>query len=517
MISQFFVLSPRGDAIVAKDFRQDLPRRTHETFYRLCKFWGRGEDGGATTTTTTSNNTAGGGSSRAPAAFHDDGVNYLHIKASGLYFVSTTRTNASASVILELLHRLARLMKDYCGTLTEDALRKNSTLIYELIDEAIDYGYAQTTSTDMLREHVCNAPVESGGGLAGALVSSKVDSTKIAAGALKAGQRVESMIKNNLGMKVKFPTKAAINLMNAASAASGVNRVSGAATQKSVMNTTTATTRDEIFVDIIEKINVTFNSSGNLVTSEINGHIQVRNFLMGEDTKVKLALSDDLTIGGKGTGAGGGYTGVLLDDCNFHEDADLDHFDIDRTITMRPPQGEFSLMNYRSASDFTPPFRVIPIIDESVPYKVGIELKLYADFPTKDTCTGLIVTLPIPKGALGATGRLPRHVSSSSQHIMYDAAQKQIVWQLKKLQGGSDHECSIQISLQSERIPNVRREIGPLSLSFQIPTFCASALQVRYLQVIGAAQATHSRDAPQRNPHRWIRYLTKSSSYIIRL
>ena len=77
--------------------------------------------------------------------------------------------------------------------------------------------------------------------------------------------------------------------------------------EKSVMNTTTATTRDEIFVDIIEKINVTFNSSGNLVTSEINGHIQVRNFLMGEDTKVKLALSDDLTIGGKGTGVGGGY------------------------------------------------------------------------------------------------------------------------------------------------------------------------------------------------------------------
>jgi AP-4 complex subunit mu-1 len=284
-----------------------------------------------------------------------------------------------------------------------------------------------------------------------------------------------------------------------------------------VVSASSATTRDEIFVDIIEKVNVTFNANGDVVTSEINGHIQVRNFLQGEDTKVKLALSEDLTIGGKGASAGGAYTGVILDDCNFHETANLDQFDIDRTISLRPPQGEFSLMHYRSADDFKPPFRIVPIIDESVPYKVGIELKLYADFNAKHTCTGCIVTLPIPKGAIGATARLPKHVTASTQHVMYDAAEKQIVWQFKKLPGGSDHECSVQISLQSERIPNVRREIGPLSLTFQIPTFSASDLAVRYLQVIGSSNEPRHRDDPPRNPHRWIRYMTKSSSYVVRI
>ena len=280
MLSQFFILSPRGDAVVSKDFRRDLSRRTHETFYRLVRFW-RDEDedeadaseGGASTSTTRG----------APAAFHRDGVNYMHIKASGLYFVSTTTSNASPSAVLELMHRLARLVKDYCGALTEEAVRRNTTLVYELIDEAMDYGYAQTTSTEMLRERVCNEPVEVGNGLAGRLVSAKVDSTKIGAGALKAGQKVETMLKNNLGMKVNFPTKAAINLMNAASVASGVNRVSSGATQKSVVSGSSATTRDEIFVDIIEKVSVTFDSNGDVVTSEINGHIQVRNFLQGEN------------------------------------------------------------------------------------------------------------------------------------------------------------------------------------------------------------------------------------------
>ena len=93
------------------------------------------------------------------------------------------------------------------------------------------------------------------------------------------------------------------------------------------------------------------------------------------------------------------------------------------------------------------------------------------------------------------------------------------MWQLKKLIGGSEHSCSIQISLQTERIPNVRREMGPLALTFQIPTYSTSDLAVRYLQVIGAEDARPRQpgDSPPRNPHRWIRYLTKSSSYVVRI
>lgn len=44
-------------------------------------------------------------------------------------------------MILEFLYWLARLVKDYCGALTEDAVRKNVMLVYEVIDEVMDYGY----------------------------------------------------------------------------------------------------------------------------------------------------------------------------------------------------------------------------------------------------------------------------------------------------------------------------------------------------------------------------------------
>ena len=66
-----------------------------------------------------------------------DGVNYFHVKVVGLLFVATTRINASPSLVLELLQRIARVIKDYLGVLNEDSLRKNFVLVYELLDEVI--------------------------------------------------------------------------------------------------------------------------------------------------------------------------------------------------------------------------------------------------------------------------------------------------------------------------------------------------------------------------------------------
>ena len=66
-----------------------------------------------------------------------DGLNYAWSRHSGLLFVSTTKTNGSPAFALELLHRLAVLFKDYCGVLTEESVRKNFVLIYELLDEVM--------------------------------------------------------------------------------------------------------------------------------------------------------------------------------------------------------------------------------------------------------------------------------------------------------------------------------------------------------------------------------------------
>ena len=60
---------------------------------------------------------------------------------------------------MQLLSKIAKIFKDYCGTLSEEAIRKNFILLYELLDEMLDYGYPQVTSTENLKSFVYNEPI----------------------------------------------------------------------------------------------------------------------------------------------------------------------------------------------------------------------------------------------------------------------------------------------------------------------------------------------------------------------
>lgn len=64
--------------------------------------------------------------------------------------------------------------------------------------------------------------------------------------------------------------------------------------------------KNEIFVDVIEKLTVAYNFDGFILHSEINGTIKLKNFLTGQPL-LKLALNDDLNV----------------DDCNFHANVDV--------------------------------------------------------------------------------------------------------------------------------------------------------------------------------------------------
>ena len=47
---------------------------------------------------------------------------------------------------------------------------------------------------------------------------------------------------------------------------------------------------NEIFVDVFEKLNILFNSSGYIINSSIDGYIQMKSYLTGNPA-LKLALN----------------------------------------------------------------------------------------------------------------------------------------------------------------------------------------------------------------------------------
>lgn len=138
---------------------------------------------------------------------------------------------------------------------------------------------------------------------------------------------------------------------------------------------------------------------------------------------------------------------------------------------------------------------------------------------------------PSSEAALGANPTLEPNLPPGTQHAAYNASERQVVWQFKKVKGGAEHTLSIKISLQDERVPNVRKECGPVSLGFTIPMFNVSRLMVRYLQIGGGAKngaegvggsgsgsgGGAGGGGGGKGPHRWVRYVTKSSSYVCRV
>ncbi|KAE8056956.1 hypothetical protein FH972_013686 [Carpinus fangiana] len=451
MISQLFVLSQRGDNIVFRDYRGEVQKGSAEIFFRKVKFWK--EDG----------------QEEAPPVFNVDGVNYFHVKVVGLLFVATTRVNIAPSLVLELLQRIARVIKDYLGILNEDSLRKNFVLVYELLDEVIDFGYVQTTSTEMLKSYVFNEPIV-------------VDAA-----------RLQSLGPAGIFMQ-------------------GTKRMPGTAVTKSVVATEPGgRRREEIFVDIIEKISITFSSSGYILTSEIDGTIQMKSYLTG-NPEIRLAFNDDLSIGRGGGSAydyrsSSGSGAVILDDCNFHQSVRLDSFDMDKTLSLIPPDGEFTVMNYRLTQEFKPPFRINPLIEEAGALKAEVIIKVRAEFSSSITANTIMVMMPLPKYTTRASFEL--EPGALGQTTDFKEANKRLEWGLKKIVGGSEHTLRAKLTFSQESHGNITKESGPVSMTFTIPMYNASKLQVKYLQI--------AKKSGTYNPYRWVRYVTQANSYVARI
>lgn len=127
---------------------------------------------------------------------------------------------------------------------------------------------------------------------------------------------------------------------------------------------------NDIFIDVYEKINILFNSSGYVINSSIDGCIQMKSYLIGNPS-LKLILNEDLTLADSNTPGS-----IVLDDCNFHESVQHNEFLTNKALKIMPPEGEFIVMNYRITSDFSAPFKIYPFFETESPYKVVLKINV---------------------------------------------------------------------------------------------------------------------------------------------
>ena len=441
-----------------------------------------------------------------PVFMMPDGLSYFHVKRNGLIFGCSTARNVSPTTVIDvgvsycsipeynyriqniignfvifslclltlfmllvsfqLLSTIAKVFKDYCGTLSEEAIRKNFILLYELLDEMLDYGYPQVTQTENLKAFVYNEPIV-----------------------------VEPVVNTSSMVNPKTASANAVHKP----VISSVN-VNGRKTNKT-------NEKNEIFVDILERLNILFSNNGYILNSTIDGCIQMKSYLAG-NPELRLALNEDLVVG-KNNSAAGIYGAVVVDDINFNNCVNLSEFDTARTLSFVPPDGEFIVLNYRMTGEFKTPFRIFPSIEEVEPKKLEISVLIRAEMPANHFGANVTVEMPLPRCTASATCNVivsTGHGPSSAEFVRNTG---KIMWNIKKIPGGSEQTMRAKVTLKQPCTTQIRREIGPINMNFEIPMYNVSNLNVRYLRIAEAM--------PGYTPYRWVRYVTQSSSYVCRV
>ncbi|XP_055266190.1 AP-4 complex subunit mu-1 isoform X1 [Moschus berezovskii] len=452
MISQFFILSSKGDPLIYKDFRGDSGGRdVAELFYR--KLTGLPGD-------------------ESPVVMHHDDRHFIHIRHSGLYLVATTSENISPFSLLELLSRLATLLGDYCGSLGEATISRNVALVYELLDEVLDYGYVQTTSTEVLRNFIQTE----------AVVSKPFSLFDLSSVGLFGAETQQSKVAP-----------------------------SSAASRPVLSSRSDQSQKNEVFLDVVERLSVLIASNGSLLKVDVQGEIRLKSFLPS-GSEMRIGLTEEFCVG-KSELRGYG-PGIRVDEVSFHSSVYLDEFESHRILRLQPPQGELTVMRYQLSDDLPSPlpFRLFPSVQwDRGSGRLQVYLKLRCDLPPKSQALNVRLHLPLPRGVVS----LSQELSSPEQKA--ELGEGALRWDLPRVQGGSQLSGLFQMDVPGLPGPpgqgpsaSAPLGLGPASLSFELPRHTCSGLQVRFLRLA-------SRPCGNANPHKWVRHLSHSDAYVIRI
>lgn len=137
-------------------------------------------------------------------------------------------------MVFEFMHRIADIMQEYFGQVSETVIKENFVTVYQLLEEMMDDGFPLTTEPNALKE-IVPPPT----------VLSKV---------------INTMGATNSASTRKMPN----GMSNLPWRKAGVKYAS-----------------NEIFFDIVEEIDAIVDSTGKAVSCEAHGTIQANSRLSG--------------------------------------------------------------------------------------------------------------------------------------------------------------------------------------------------------------------------------------------
>ncbi|KAL5715778.1 AP-1 complex subunit mu-2 [Ranunculus cassubicifolius] len=224
------------------------------------------------------------------------------------------------------------VFKHYFEELEEESLRDNFVVVYELLDEMMDFGYPQFTETKILSEFI------------------KTDAYRMEVTQMPPMAVTNAVSWRSEGIRYK---------------------------------------KNEVFLDVVESVNILVNNNGQIIRSEVVGALKMRTYLSGMP-ECKLGLNDIVLLEAQGRSSKG--KAIDLDDIKFHQ-----------TIAFIPPDGCFDLMTYRLSTR------------------------------ERSTATNIEIELPVPSDATNPNLR------TSMGTATYAPEKDALMWKIKAFPGGKEY------------------------------------------------------------------------------
>ncbi|KAL7665963.1 MHD domain-containing protein [[Candida] zeylanoides] len=452
MASQIHFLDIKGKTLLSRDYKGDIPHGTIEKFPLLLM---ENEDNDE---------------SNYKPFINSQGINYIYIAHNNLYLCALTRRNENVMAIVIFLSKLVEVLTQYFKSLEEESIRDNFVIIYELLDEMMDYGCPQTTDTSILKQYITQ------------------DYYKL-------------IRKSTVSPATRTMVQPPAAVTNAVSW-----RKEGIVYKK-----------NEAFLDVIESINMLINANGHVLNSEVLGQIKIKSHLSGmPDLRLGLNDKNIFNISGQATSAGadGDSTAdvvegknIEMEDIKFHQCVRLSKFENEKIITFIPPDGEFQLMSYRLSSA---QFLMKPLILVNCKVKVHKHSRIEilcvtkAQIKRKSTANNVEIIIPIPEDA-----DTPKFTPEYGT-VKWYPERSELVWKLKTFPGGKQFSMKAELGLPAVMDSEEMLKKKPIKVKFSIPYFTTSGIQVRYLRI--------NEPKLQYQSYPWVRYITQSGDdYTVRM
>lgn len=445
MASVVALLDAKGRQLLHRDYRGDVPVELLDDWAFLLL------------------NTPSG----TPVVQHK-GVSFVYVLFNDVYVLALTRRHASVFDVLVFLSQLVDVLEERLHHLNEDGIRDNFSVVYELLDEMMDFGVPQLTDVQVLNEYITQDPLT-----LNALI--------------KKSTKLHTHVKQSQQERREQRVAPATQTNTVSWRKEGIKYY-----------------KNEAFLDVIESIDMLINGKGQLLSSEISGTIRLKNYLTGMP-ELQLGLNDKFvqnainSINGIDPPAN---QSVEIEDVKFHQCVRLPEFEEKKIISFVPPDGQFDLVTYRVHSDVLKPLFLVDYkFKNHSNSRLEIMVKIKANFKAKLAAHKVELKIPVP-----------RDVDSPKFHynkgkLKYVPTEDYIRWKFHKIEGGKEYVMVSELMLPSifdeSSLQHFRKV--PINVKFEMQGLVTSGLQVKYLKI-------HEPNIEYKS-YPYVRYITRSGDH----